>query len=422
MKLRKALVHWHRWFGLLGGIWLFALALTGSIVVFYQELDQALNADLFELATGGHTLPVADLLATVEDAYPGTYAGYVDLPDGPTEPLIVFPRAKKGSDVELPAGFHVFVDPPSGEILASRVFGAFELDRRHLSMLVYRLHRDLYLGRTGTLALGLLAFLWVLDHLVSVLLSFPQPKKWLDSFRVKKGVRGIKKAWSLHRAMGLWLLPVTLALAVSGVYFNWYPLFLDTVDIVSPLTPRHDKRAERLDEPLYDASVDLDAALAAFEEVDVGSETAAKVDSVSLLPHVGLYWLRVFDERDLSHYGARYVHVDMTTGKVVSDRHARDGSAGDEFVAWQYPLHSGQAFGWPGRIAVLLAGLATCTLTATGFVIWAKKRRGRRKARGKTHGGACLTNRTELVQYPLLGRPPNNRAVAERPPSLIDHV
>lgn len=405
MKLRRGLVFWHRWFGLLGGVWLFALALTGSIVVFYEELDHALNRDLFELAPGGRVLPVAELVATVEDAYPGTYASYVDLPDHDraTEPLIVFPRVKKGSDVTLPAGFHVFVDPTSGEILADRVFGAFELDRRHLSMLVYRLHRDLYLGRTGSIALGLLALLWVLDHLASVVLSFPQPKKWLDSFRVKKSVRGIKRVWSLHRAIGLWLLPVTFALALSGVYFNWYPLFLDAVDQVSPLTPRYDKTVEPLDEPLYDAPVDLDAALDAFELVDAKADEAAKIDSVSVLPHLGLYWLRVFDARDLSRYGTSYVHVDMATGEVVSDRHARDGSAGDEFVAWQYPLHSGQAFGWPGRIAVLFAGLATCTLTATGFVIWARKHRGRRK----TRVGARLTNRTKLVHYPALGRTPN---------------
>lgn len=403
MTVRKGLVLWHRWFGLLGGLWLFALALTGSIVVFYQEMDRALNADLFDLAPGGHTQPVESLLASVEAAYPGTYAGYVDLPDSATEPLVVFPRARKGEDVKLPAGFHVFVDPYSGEILADRVFGAFELDRRHLSMLIYRLHRDLYLGRTGTVVLGLLALLWVVDHLASVVLSFPQPKRWLESFRVTRSARGIKKVWSLHRAVGLWLLPVTLALAVSGVYFNWYPLFLDAVGAVSPLTPRHDRAVPPLDEPLYEPRADLDAALAAFHETDPG----AHVDSVSVLPHVGLYWLRVFDERDLSHYGTRYVHVDMTAAAVVSDRHARDGSAGDEFVAWQYPLHSGQAFGWPGRIAILVAGLATCTLTATGIVIWARKRRGRKRVSARSED---LTNRTELVQYPALGRTPTTES------------
>ena len=49
------------------------------------------------------------------------------------------------------------------------------------------------------------------------------------------------------------------------------------------------------------------------------------------------------------------------------------------------------------------AGLATCRLTATGFVIWARKRRGHKKVRS-VNG---LTNRTGLVQYPLLGRVPN---------------
>ena len=50
VKLRPILVVWHRWFGLLAGLWLFALGLTGSILVFHDEIDQALNHDLLRVA------------------------------------------------------------------------------------------------------------------------------------------------------------------------------------------------------------------------------------------------------------------------------------------------------------------------------------------------------------------------------------
>ena len=42
MRLRPALVLWHRWFGLLGALWLFLLGATGSILVFYEEIDHGL--------------------------------------------------------------------------------------------------------------------------------------------------------------------------------------------------------------------------------------------------------------------------------------------------------------------------------------------------------------------------------------------
>ena len=68
--------------------------------------------------------------------------------------------------------------------------------------------------------LGLVAFLWIFDHLVSLVLSFPVLRKWLASFRVRWRSGGHKMTFDLHRAGGLWFFPVTLMFAVSAVYFN----------------------------------------------------------------------------------------------------------------------------------------------------------------------------------------------------------
>ena len=51
MRTRPALL-WHRWFGLLGGVWLLVIALTGSVLVFHEEIDHALNPDWFTASAG----------------------------------------------------------------------------------------------------------------------------------------------------------------------------------------------------------------------------------------------------------------------------------------------------------------------------------------------------------------------------------
>lgn len=372
-RLRHGLVLWHRWFGLLGGAWLFLLALSGSLLVFYQEIDRALNPDLWRLEVSGEPLPVAQLVAAAEAAHPGSYASNVDLPNEPTDPAVIYLGARQGTDLELPAGLHVFVDPYSGEVLGERVFGALRIDRRHFAHFLYQLHMNLFLGVPMTLFLGLVGFLWALDHVASVILSFPTPRKWIESFRVRRGARGFPLVYGLHRAGGLWLLPITLVLAVSGVYFNWYDGFRKTVSVVSPVTPRYYETAPVLDAPLYAPAVSVDRAL------DVARRRAggAAVDAVSILPAQGLYWTRLFDEADLDSYGGRWIYVDMRSADIRADRHVAEGTAGDAVIAWQYPLHSGRAFGWPGRIAIFLAGLAVCGFTVTGFILWAKKRRAR---------------------------------------------
>lgn len=54
------------------------------------------------------------------------------------------------------------------------------------------------------------------------------------------------------------------------------------------------------------------------------------------------------------------------------------GTAGEVFTHWQWPLHSGQAFGMTGRILVFLSRLACPVLFITGVIRWLQKRRAKR--------------------------------------------
>lgn len=71
------------------------------------------------------------------------------------------------------------------------------------------------------------------------------------------------------------------------------------------------------------------------------------------------------------------VLIDADTGDLLAIQQPRGGSAGDVLMAWQYPLHSGRAFGWVGRIVVCITGLITVMLSVTGVVIWLRKRKKR---------------------------------------------
>jgi uncharacterized iron-regulated membrane protein len=96
----------------------------------------------------------------------------------------------------------------------------------------------------------------------------------------------------------------------------------------------------------------------------------------------GLWTVSVQDSRDLDNDGARRIMLDARTGRIVANRHWADGTPGDTVLAWQLPLHSGQAFGLLGRVLVLLAGIATCSLVVTGYAMWWRKLRARRAHAG----------------------------------------
>ena len=76
----------------------------------------------------------------------------------------------------------------------------------------------------------------------------------------------------------------------------------------------------------------------------------------------------------------RNVGVDQYSGQVlyVQDRNAF--TAGERFLEWLFPLHTGEAFGAFGRSIVLVIGLTPLSLYVTGFLRWRQKRRARRRA------------------------------------------
>jgi len=50
-------------------------------------------------------------------------------------------------------------------------------------------------------------------------------------------------------------------------------------------------------------------------------------------------------------------------------------------MTWLYPLHTGGAFGWTGRLLIALSGVVMVVLNVTGLYVWWVKWRMRRRSR-----------------------------------------
>ncbi|BFM18671.1 PepSY domain-containing protein [Maricurvus nonylphenolicus] len=342
------------------------MAVTGSILVFYSELDRVLNPDLYAVEQQQESLPSKAWINTVESTYPDMFISFLDLPKTSEDPvrLILNPRPGESVDCAL----SLYIDPYTAKILGQRCLGKLQFDRRYLMIIIYELHIDLLLGKPMLIFLGLISLLWVIDHFVSLFISFNRLSKWAQSFRIRFSATGHKRTFDLHRAGGLWFFPVTLMLALSGVYFNWYEPANRFINFFSPMTPRYIFTLPKLQQPTVDTPVTMAEALSYASET-----TGVEVDMVKFIPHKGVYEMRAYDVRDIDPYGRRMLVLDASTSEMLSDRHITEGGAGNQVAAWQYPLHSGKAFGWPGRIIIFLSGLLVSLLVVTGVKIWWRK-------------------------------------------------
>lgn len=254
-----------------------------------------------------------------------------------------------------------------GELLGWRAGEQISLSPRHLMDMLYSLHVDLMLGETGVWIIGFIALAWILDHIAAAVLSVPRFTKWREALTIH-GKRGsLRRLFDLHRAPGLWLLPVTLVIAVSGFCLSWHEESRAVAGTMSPLSHRLHEDFPDVSPPAHPLS--LDEALQVARRHGAGS-----IDSVLILEREAAYGVRSFDERDIDSYGRLWTYVSMRDGSLLGQRHDNGESAGDLFFAWQYPLHSGKAFGIPGRLVVFFAGVGTLALCVTGLLLWWRRR------------------------------------------------
>ncbi|MHA3842206.1 PepSY-associated TM helix domain-containing protein [Sphingomonas aestuarii] len=355
---------WHRWFGILGGLWLLLLAVTGSAITYYDELDRWLNPDWRSIPVAATThAPLDAVVARADLALPRFVANNILLPTGPLDTIWILGRAPIDGS---PRPIQLFADPRDGTVLGWRVSGELTLDRRHAMDIVYGLHVDLLAGAWMTWFFGLVSLAWLIDHAIALWLALPRGAKWLQAFFVAGRKGSLRRLFDLHRAPGICGWPVTFAVALTGVTLAWPETSRDAVALVSPIGGRLDEAWGDVEPPAN--PVTIERAIAAV------TPDREKVHSVRILSDHAAYAVRTYDSRDVDYQGRLWTYVSMADARPFAQRHDAGDSAGDLFFAWQYALHSGQILGPLGRLLIFLSGVTTSVLVVTGYLLWWRRR------------------------------------------------
>jgi uncharacterized iron-regulated membrane protein len=357
---------WHRAFGLGAALWIVLLALTGSAIAFYDDLDRWLNPDWRSIPTAAPQVPDIDLaLRNARATLPDFAPRFVDLPNAPDATLALLGSATLAG---VEKSVQIFIDPRDSSVLGWRDSERISLHRRQLMDTLYALHTELLLHETGVWLIGLVALLWLIDHFAGVLLAIPRLGAALSAWRIAGRGLNLRRLYDLHRAPSMWLLPLTFTLALTGWCLSWYAETRALVGLVSPVSERLHESFPDIAAPAH-SSVGINAAIRS-----VRAGVTGEIDSVMVLPRQAAWGVRSFDARDIDDLGRLWTYVSMVDGRVLGQRHDNGSSAGDTFFAWQYPLHSGRAFGLPGQALVSAAGIGTTLLCVTGVWLWWRRR------------------------------------------------
>ena len=261
-----------------------------------------------------------------------------------------------------------------GDILGARNRRQPLFSRDNLVPLLVRLHYSLLLATPGVWLMGAAAIVWLLTSVVGLALAWPVAWRHVTGWRATVSVRrhegGYKLTYDLHRTLGVALLPIWLVLAFTSVYLSFPNMVRAATSRASTITPVPSRQAPPIERPAetpaVTPTVTPDQAIAAA----VAHVPGATPFGVTRDFLAGWYSVRLIVPGDVNPSGNSQVYVDFSTGEVVAQRLVTTVSAGTTFLFWQFPLHSGDAFGLPGRLAIALSGVALCVMCGTGLYVW----------------------------------------------------
>ena len=371
--MKRWLLRLHRWSGLLIGGVVLVVGVTGALTAYQSEIDGWLNSDLLrvEPRLGPEALPLDAVVAAAESAWPGLRATSVRLPQAADQSVEVSVAPPGAQDF---AGHHVYVDGARGEVLGSRPFDPDPWSRRGIVASLYEVHYSLAASRAGVWLVSVVAVIWLVVTLLGLVLAWPRSAgDFARAWRVRTAVGVAPLAHDVHRLTGLLIAPVMFVVVATGVALNLSPQATGLLQRISPLTfepalPAH-TTAPAATVVGWQAALDATRAM----------EPAAQSYSVYLDAPRGVYVARLREPGSIHRRGQTRVYVDATDARVLAIWNPREGSSGDRTWAWQNPLHSGHAFGTPGRAFVFLSGIAAVLFVMTGVPLWLARRPARKR-------------------------------------------
>jgi uncharacterized iron-regulated membrane protein len=375
-RARRVLRQIHLWIALVLCLPLVVLGVTGSVLVFRDELGHLIEPPprlIIAQTDKPHT--VAEIIAAMQARIDKEFMPFLyEAPNAPGQPatlrFIGLGAAGKG-----PRIIDVLVDPVSLDFVTWR-YDAFP---GFLSVIL-RLHGNLLMGRAGRAYVGWLGLAMLVLGISGLILWWPRRNRWRAAFRVKRGARGLHLYRDLHAAIGIWTFVVFIAVSFSGVYL----VFPQTVSaVVTKLLPSRDANSP---EPIVTGKgtqrIDVDRAIA----IALSATPRARIISINLpLRPEQPYRVSLAHPGDGRGAPEVVALINPWSAELIELIDPARFAPAQTVLAWQRMVHFGQGLGWVWRILVCLSGLLPAIFAYTGIVMWLITRDISRRAAQQQH-------------------------------------
>lgn len=369
MSLRKIFKFIHQWLGLVSGLLVFVIAITGALYAFEEEITGWGDHQYVEEQKTSF-MPPSQLAAIAVNTLPGKELHGVEYKGRQDAAQAIFYRF--GSDYY----FIVYLDPYTGEVKKlkdmNKDFFRFIMQGHYYLWLPPHIGQPLVASATLLFAIILLS---------GIVLWIPKSRKALKNriwFHWPKGTRWPRMNFDLHMVGGIYATVFAFIFAITGLVwgFQWfassyYQLAGGEKSIVYEEVYSTTKVTDSITHSM--APIDRVWLLMQKEYPDAESIEVHPThsDSAAIGAHAnqkdGKYWkmdYRYFDQHNLKE-----IDVNMIYGRFNEAQFA------DKLFRMNYEIHTGAILGLPGKIFAFLMSLLIASLPISGYIIWWKKNR-----------------------------------------------
>jgi len=351
MKPRKLLLTSHLIVGALTAPILVVLGVTGAILSFQPEMEDAVNVELTHVTPEGAALTLTELESRLQSQFPGTHLVSARLAERPDRTVELQLQGDTGI-VDL------FVDPYRAVVKGSAE-DLWELRP------VHDLHTKLLIDTFGSEITGWTAAALLFLAVTGMILWWPG--------RILRLVReGPPRRFllHLHSALAAWSWLGLILLSLTAVVLHWQD---DSLALASRLT-----HADAIPGPPPPGPACVTSQAASFDRL-LGAATVAA-------PGARPTWIQGGDvvrvvmryPEDHTPAGRTLVYLDPCSATPRSILSTRTAPAAYRIVRqWNREVHTGDIFGWPTRTLICLTALLLPIVAVSGPLLWWVRRKRR---------------------------------------------
>jgi uncharacterized iron-regulated membrane protein len=364
MTMRRIWVQVHLWLGLTLGVIGMAVGLTGTVLLYENEVDAMFNPQRYAVSGGEVSQPYAAYIANAAQALQGkARPALVRLPQARGVPVTVIARAAQGR-----GSMRVYLDPPTARVLdVSSSPGIIGWTRQ---LHEYLLMREF----SGREIVGVVGFGMLVSALSGLYLWWPARRRFREALGFRKGLALTR---NLHYVFGFYGMLGLAALSFSGIFLAYPEGGRHAVAALAAVSPS--ARSVQAVGDTRGKRIDVDRAAGLAREA---YPNAAVVGIGLPMGPRGTYRIGMNDAADSTMQvgGNTVVFVHPVEGSVLRRIDARSRTAGDTFLVFQRALHAGALLGPVGRLYFALVGILPALFVVTGAIMWLRRRSVRARA------------------------------------------